>query len=396
MIKKMSVLLLVFVYILIGFTSFNEVSADTDKEIVYFYDPFCTGCQALDAYGLFELLEDDGVVIREYDITKRENIPYYNAYVDTYDIPGGTATPLIIAGDTFYLGEDDIIDAYEDGTLVLKASTPLLDVSETPPREYSFISALLLIIGGGLLDGINPCAIAMLLLFISMVGFTKDRKTLLIIGISYIGAIFLTYFTLGIGILHLGFLIGATIYLNIGFAVLFTLLFILTFYDFIVTRRQKYGKVKNQLPRVVKAFNKNVMERFAKIIEDEDGGFRRIALIVIIPFVIGIIVGVTEAACTGQVYLGVLGSIIANNPGSTITSIELFYILVFNIMFIVPLIIILIIAIKTKSVMGVSNYIREHLSLIKLITSLFFLFMVFYFGLQVFGINLFKFIGDIL
>ncbi|MFW6319077.1 MAG: hypothetical protein ACOC1L_02720 [Bacillota bacterium] len=396
MIKKMSFFLLVFIYILIGFTSFNTVNADSDKEIVYFYDPFCSGCQALEAYGLFDALEDDGIVIREYDITRRKNIPYYNAFVDTYDIPGGTATPLIIAGDTFYLNEDDIIDAYEDGSLLLNASSPLLDVSETPPREYSFISALLLIIGGGLLDGINPCAIAMLLLFISMVGFAKNRKTLLIIGVSYIGAIFLTYFTLGIGILHLGFLIGATIYLNIGFTVLFTLLFILTFYDFLVTRQLNYGKVKNQLPKLVKAFNKNVMERFAKIIEDENGGFKRIILIVVIPFVIGIIVGVTEAACTGQVYLGVLGSIIANNPGSTITSLELFYILIFNIMFIVPLIIILIIAIKTKSVMGVSNFIREHLSLIKLITSLFFLFMVIYFALQVFNINLFKSIGDIL
>jgi hypothetical protein len=100
--------------------------------------------------------------------------------------------------------------------------------------------------------------------------------------------------------------------------------------------------------------------------------------IIFVPVIIGILIGITEAACTGQIYVTVLASLHANNPLG-IGVIEIIYIFVFNLMFIVPLILIALIAIKSNNVIGISNFMREHLYVTKFVTAMFFLAMSLYF-----------------
>jgi glutaredoxin len=66
------------------------------------------------------------------------------------------------------------------------------------------------VLSAGLIDGINPCAFATLIFFISyltMIG--RKRKDILWVGIGFSGAVFLTYLLIGLGILsfiqHLSF-----------------------------------------------------------------------------------------------------------------------------------------------------------------------------------------------
>ncbi|MBM2821005.1 MAG: cytochrome c biosis transrane protein [Candidatus Berkelbacteria bacterium] len=66
-----------------------------------------------------------------------------------------------------------------------------------------FSSSLYLVITAGLLDSFNPCAIAVLLIFIAlMLTFKKSRRVILILGITYIFAIYLTYLAIGVGLLR--------------------------------------------------------------------------------------------------------------------------------------------------------------------------------------------------
>ena len=77
------------------------------------------------------------------------------------------------------------------------------------------------IIGAGILDSFNPCAISAALLFIAVM-FTlgRDRKAILKVGFFYIISVYLTYFFIGLGLLetinlfgipHLVSFIGASI-----------------------------------------------------------------------------------------------------------------------------------------------------------------------------------------
>jgi cytochrome c-type biogenesis protein len=60
-----------------------------------------------------------------------------------------------------------------------------------------------LVLGTGLLDGLNPCAFAVLLFFIAFL-FTIRRTTASIwgMGLVYVGAIYLAYFLIGLGLMR--------------------------------------------------------------------------------------------------------------------------------------------------------------------------------------------------
>ena len=63
-------------------------------------------------------------------------------------------------------------------------------------------SLFYLIITAGLLDSFNPCAIAVLLIFIAlMLTLKKSRKEIIILGLTYIFAVYATYFAIGLGLL---------------------------------------------------------------------------------------------------------------------------------------------------------------------------------------------------
>src|SRR3989338_10798172 len=52
-----------------------------------------------------------------------------------------------------------------------------------------------------LVDSINPCAIGVLILLVSTFIVSRRKHNLLKIGLIYIGAVFLTYFLYGLGLI---------------------------------------------------------------------------------------------------------------------------------------------------------------------------------------------------
>ena len=391
-IKFMRYIFKLFFVFLLLFSSvlpLQNLRADEhEATIVYFYHPQCSGCAIVEDEGIVDALESEGITVIKYNTGDEDEAKRFLAFNETYNVPDDERyTPLMFAGDTHFYGASNIVDAYENGDLQSQANEALLDV----PDEFQSlegVSGLFRVIGSGLLDGINPCAIAMLLMFISMIGFLKDKKTLIFVATSYILGIFLTYFAIGIGLFWVMTAFQSTLnafsHILYGlFALLALALFALTFRDFLVTRKEEYGKVKNQLPSGIKKWNKNLMKRFSHIIENEENPTKRLFFIGVIPFVIGIVIGITEAACTGQIYLMILLSIRTSEPLT-----GTLYLLVFNIMFILPLIIIAVVAVLTKNVMGVSDFFRRKMPLIKLLTSIFFILMAIYFIFLVFDFSI--------
>jgi len=370
----------------------TEVSAETTTyEVAYFYVEACSDCRRVENEGLLDDLRAQGVDVQTYDLRKNENDELFLQYTVAYNTRD--SYPILFAGEDVYSGFYDIREGIREGQILSSAESPLLDVDQVNLDDLlnlEGLSGLITIIIAGLIDGINPCAIAMLLMFISMVGFIKDRRALLIVSVTYIGAIFLTYFAIGLFVL--GALRNLTAIEVVGrilyilFALLCFFLFLITFQDFLASRKQKYEKVKNQLPSRLKKFNQRLMEKFTKIFEEEDNRLKRYFYVIGIPFLIGVVIAVTEALCTGQIYIVILFSIRTTAP-----LLGRFYLLVFNLMFIVPLIIIALITVKTKDVMAVSNAVRKRMPLIKLVTSIFFLAMMVYFISQVAGYTLFGF-----
>lgn len=436
--KRISNMFSIVLVLLIGFMTSSVVlvqAEETSNTIVYFYSPGCLGCQELiggDFYvidsktGEYDKTDPDYVAeddyiqkIKDYDPTITiiyVNIDFSgeayiippNATFDTsaehpslgdvqyafnerYQVPlEKRYTPLMFVGDSYYY-EQEIMDAIDDalegnGDFFDKVQMGLLDVDVTAGSNYKAIQGLLGflgVLGAGLLDGFNPCAIALLLMFISIVGFTENKRVLIAVSVTYILTMFLTYFLIGVGILSalesfaqnsgIAIVVSWVIFILVSFFFLFNL------YDFLVSRKQEYGKVKNQLPKWIQRMNKRIMKVFANAM-NEEGKKGNLTGVILLTFVLGVTLSLTEFLCTGQIYLGILDGVRYFK-----TFYGYFALFSYNVMFVLPMIVIAVIAIKNESIIGVSNWVREHLHIIKLFNALLFLGIAIYYAFRIFG-----------
>ena len=117
-------------------------------------------------------------------------------------------------------------------------------------------------------------------------------------------------------------------------------LFLLNIYDFIVTRNEDYAKIKNQLPKWVQKYNKVIIKKFTGLINDENNK-KGIAAVMGLTFILGLTLSVTELVCTGQIYVAIVNTVRYEE-----VAYAYFLLLSYNIMFIIPLIIIAVVAIR--------------------------------------------------
>lgn len=350
----------------------NELVGDSDA--VYFASRFCSACQKVEDDKIITDLILEGYDIKIYYL--EDNQDYSKLLYDfqfTYEVDffGTKLTPIIFVGDTFFVGYTEIKDSSDSNRIqTIMDSTQLLELRTAPDADFSLITFVLL----GFVDGVNPCAIAMLLLFISLLSFSDNSKTLLKISFIFISAIFISYFLFGTILFKvLSSLSGiAPIFeivpwIIVGISIIVV---ILNLYDFIVTMLKRYDKVKNQLPSKIQKFNKKMMTKFTEKLEEGS------IMVYVIAFFIGIVISFTEFLCTGQAYFTAILHLIhfSNHVGR-----GLVLLLIYNFIFVLPLIIIAVIAAKTKSVMGVSSFMREKLHWIKLFNVLVFLAIIIYY-----------------
>lgn len=177
-----------------------------------------------------------------------------------------------------------------------------------------------LILGSAAIDSINPCAIGVLILMISVfLGGHKSVARMLFLGGLYILAIFLTYLLAGLGLLYfLGSIpLFVTEYISITVGSLIVLLGLVEIKDFFW-----YGR----------GFSLGIPVIFTKKIHD-------LAKNITVPGVIltGAFVAGVELPCTGAPYLAVI-TILSTN----FNFIAFLMLVLYNIVFILPLLVILL------------------------------------------------------
>jgi cytochrome c biogenesis protein CcdA len=356
----------------------NLQATSTDDDAVYFASRFCSSCQKLEDEGVIESLINQGYqinIIYLEDDNQYTKLLYDYQYTYDVDFFGTSLTPIIFAGDTYFVGYENIKDSVDQGVIQnIMDTQSLLTIESAPDADFSLITFVLL----GFVDGVNPCAIAMLLLFISMLSFSDQSKTLLKISFIFISAIYISYFLFGTLLYQtLSSLSGVAPILEIVPWIIVgisTIVVILNFYDFIVSMLKKYDKVKNQLPNRIQQFNRKLMTTFTKKLEEGS------IMIYVIAFFIGVVISFTEFLCTGQAYFTAILHLIhfSNHVGR-----GLLLLAIYNLIFVLPLIVIALVAVKTKSVMRVSSFMRKNLHWIKLFNVIVFLAIIIYYALFV-------------
>lgn len=222
-------------------------------------------------------------------------------------------------------------------------------------RVYLPAVTLPTIILAGLVDGINPCAFTVLLLFITALLATVQagpgvvqnvnaiRLRLLGLGSIYIAAIFLTYLVLGIGLLksadfftrqHIPARFGALL------AILFGLWMLKDFF------LPEWGWRLQAPGRVADIAQQSA--RRATVPALLAGGF---------------LIGLCTVPCSGAVYLAIL-SLLALQPTAWL---GYSYLVLYNIVFILPLVIILLVASTRPTLNRLAHWHLHHRAWVRLV-----------------------------
>ena len=197
---------------------------------------------------------------------------------------------------------------------------------------------LSIVVGAAAIDSINPCAIGVLILMVSVVlGQGGSPSRLLKIGGAYIFAIFMTYLIAGLGLIYFFSSIPIVLaeYLSIAVGALVIFAGILEVKDFFW-----YGKgMSLQIPK-----------KYADKIHDWSTTHKSVWGVMML----GAFVAAVELPCTGAPYLAILTIL---RIDFTIWAFGLM--VLYNLIFVLPLIIILIMVATGTKISTVSKWKEE-------------------------------------
>lgn len=222
-------------------------------------------------------------------------------------------------------------------------------------QQFTFLG----IFAAGLIDGVNPCAIATMIFLISFLAVKKySRKEILAVGLCFTLSVFVTYLLLGVGAFRVLTLLKSYYWISkvikwsaVTFAGVVSLL---SFKDaFSYQKSGETESIKLQLPKVIKL-------RIHKVISANLSG-RQIAVGALVT---GFLVTLLEAVCTGQVYLPTIVLMTREN-GLRLKG--WLYLIFYNFLFVLPLLIIMVLAYFGLTWDRLSKMTKKHLTLIKIL-----------------------------
>ncbi len=229
-----------------------------------------------------------------------------------------------------------------------------------------------IVLFAGLIDGINPCAFTVIVFFIIFLKSCGYKKRFLwTSGTGFIFAVFLAYLGLGLGIIktleHIPFYpqLYALFYTFVGaLALVFSFY---NFYDaFVFLRTKDYSKARTHLPQSIK--NK-IQLSITKFLRRRGGAL----ILLLLSLVLGFWIAVLESACTGQVYVPTIVYIL--KASSSYGKLALVYLLLYNIAFILPLVIVFLLGLWGITSAEFSEFMKKHYFLIKVLMGSLFLFL---------------------
>ncbi len=211
------------------------------------------------------------------------------------------------------------------------------------------LPTLLLVITSAAIDSINPCAIGVLILMVSVIlsqGGSVGR--LLKVGLAYIFAIYVTYLVAGLGLVYFFTAVPIVFaeYLSVVVGMLVILAGLLELKDFFW-----YGK----------GFSLQIPKRFADKIHEYSSSTTTVAGVMLL----GAFVAAVELPCTGAPYLAIITVLRVN------FNLYAFLLMVlYNVIFVAPLLVILFMVAAGTKISAVSKWKEESKGTMRLLIGL--------------------------
>ena len=347
-------------------TTANPEACLVDAPIyaAYFYQVGCKECNRADTDINYLRSLYPQLVVEELNIY--ENTPLANWMAERVDRGADIKVPALFIGDQAWIGEGEITTQNLEPALqnLSAAGSPrfwdAFDANQAAGQlSARFQSAgWLAILLAGLVDGLNPCAFATIVFFISYLTLSgRKGKEVIITGISFTLGVFLTYLLVGLGFYKVLDLIKGALAVVSTIVYAFTALLclvlaVLSIRDFFTARKGELEDMALNLPKALR-------KRINATIHDS----KKIGSYVLGAFVSGVLISLLELACTGQIYLP---TIIFMSSVPELRGKAIGYLLLYNLMFIIPLIVVFILAYYGTTSKQLSAFLKKHAAAVKL------------------------------
>lgn len=331
--------------------SFSSSFASEEKTIYFFYGIGCPHCAEVEEY--FEendIVERYSVEVKEI-YQNQENAVLFNQIMEEQGIPlYQRGVPAVVIGDEIIVGDTPIINNFEDKADEYLGESPQENRKETSP---AFGLTLPIVLGASLVDAINPCAFAVLILLMTTILAAGSSSRALKSGLAFATSIFISYFLMGLGLYKAISLTGGlTGTLLKALGVLAILLGLLNIKDWLW-----YGKgILMEVPRSWRPTLKKLIGSVTSPVG---------------AFFIGFLVSLFLLPCTSGPYIVILGLLAQN----VLNQKALLYLFVYNLVFVTPMVLITVLVYRGLDVQKAEEERQKRLRLLHLIAGVILIFM---------------------
>lgn len=315
-------------------------SQSTFADYIYFYGEWCSHCAKVQRFF------DQNNVMEKFEIEKKEvwsdinNSREFLQYGRDLGISESKLwVPFMVTenGEWYLMGDVDIIDHFQNKLKNIETSLEPINQNNQEIKEKTFWQFFLILLPASLSDSINPCVFAvMLILLWGILNKSGSRKKMVFSGLLFILAIFTSYLLMGIWLYRALASADSVFYLKLWVAILGILVWLANLKDFFW-----YGKwFIMEVPLAWRP-------KMKKILDSVVSPFGA--------FIIWFVVSLFLLPCTSGPYITILGYLAAES--SSITTMGYIYMIIYNLIFILPMfIIILVVSFWYKTVEELKEY----------------------------------------
>jgi len=352
--------------------------------LIIFHSPGCHNCIRIKNEimpGLESEFKDKITVVYR-DIDDIENYKFMLSLEEKYHAKINNVLPVFFFEGHFLNGEGNV----KNNLTLLLRTTPMM-VTDTQGESLPKVDLVkrfssftpLALIAVGLIDGINPCAVTVIVFFMSFLSLQGYRKReIVVIGLIFIASVYLTYVLIGLGIFQALYSLRnfwlLTRIINITVGCISILFSIYALYDFIQYRRNKSTDdmllslpkgIRNQIHKVI-GKHYRAHDKAAK-----DPGFKKhLVGLAVSALISGFLVSVLEAVCVAKIYLPTIIFVLKT---TSFKLKALIYLLLYNLLFVVPLLVIFGFALAGTTSERFQRILKGHLGTIKILMGIMFL-----------------------
>lgn len=206
LLKRFLPILLINFAVLFSLGFVTTSHAQDLKKIYLFYGIGCPHCAEVLSYFEKENLFSKYSVEKKEIYFDRNNALLFNQVLDNLGIKESSrGVPTVIIGKKVLVGDKPIIDSFvieaDKFLSTTNISENTQEMAETSKNDSKSLDlTLAAVVAGSLVDAINPCEFAVLIILMTTILATGNSRKALLTGLFFSASIFVSYFLMGLGL----------------------------------------------------------------------------------------------------------------------------------------------------------------------------------------------------